>query len=77
MQKHIRKCTKKAIFVAPQRENYRINQKSVRNSKTLLQIIKKESGNSFPEIENMSLKMDSMLVTSPQLRIPTISLILC
>jgi hypothetical protein len=35
-------------------------------SKTLWQIIKKESGNSFTEIEDISLKMDSMLVANPQ-----------
>jgi hypothetical protein len=57
---------KKLISVARERENDRIIQKSVRNSKTLWQIIKKESGNSFPEIENIYLKMDSMLVTNPQ-----------
>jgi hypothetical protein len=57
---------KKSNFCCSSRENDKTIKKSVRNSKTLWQIIKKEPGNSFPEIENISLKMDSMLVTNPQ-----------
>jgi hypothetical protein len=57
---------RKVISVARQRENDRIIQRSDKNSKTLWQIIKRESGNSFTEIENISLKMDSMLVANPQ-----------
>jgi hypothetical protein len=57
---------RKVNSVARQRENDRIIERSDKNSKTLWKIIKKESGNSFTEIENISLKMDSMLVANPQ-----------
>jgi hypothetical protein len=57
---------RKVISVACQRENDRIIQRSDKNSKTLWLIIKKESGNSFIDIEHISLKMDSMLVANPQ-----------
>jgi hypothetical protein len=42
------------------KRKYRIIQRSVKNSNTPWQIIKKESGNSFIEIENTSLEMDSV-----------------
>jgi hypothetical protein len=64
--KKYQRIYRKVISVARQRENDRIIQRSINNSKTLWQIIKKESGNSFIEIENISLETDSVLVTNPQ-----------
>jgi hypothetical protein len=57
---------KNVISVARQRGNDRIIQRSVKNPKPLWQIIKKDSGNSSTETENISLNMDSMSVTNPQ-----------
>jgi hypothetical protein len=63
--KKYQRIYRKVISVARQRENDQIIQRSINNSKTLWQIIK-ESGNSFTEIENISLEIDSVLVTNPQ-----------
>jgi hypothetical protein len=62
---------KEVIYVARRRENDRIIQKSIGNSKTLWQIIKKESGNSFPEIENL-FKNGLRVSSKPTGCIPTI-----
>jgi hypothetical protein len=64
--KKYQKIYKKVISVARQSENDRIVKRSVKNTKTLWQIIKKESGNSFTEIENISLEIDSELVMDQQ-----------
>lgn len=64
--KKYQRIYKKVISVARRRENDQIIKRSVKNSKTLWQIIKKESGNNFTEIENSSLEIESKLVTNPQ-----------
>jgi hypothetical protein len=61
-----KKIYRKVISVAPQRDNDRIIKWSVNKSKTLWQIIKKETANSHIEIENISLQKDSNLVIDPQ-----------
>jgi hypothetical protein len=53
-----KKICKKVICVARQRENDGIIKRSVNKSKTLWQIIKKETANSHNEIENISLQID-------------------
>jgi hypothetical protein len=64
--KKYQKIYRKVISVACQRENYRIIQRSNNNSKTLWQVIKKESGNSLIAQNNISLEIDSVQVTNPQ-----------
>jgi hypothetical protein len=66
--KYIKKYQKiytKVISVARQRDNDRIIKRSVNKSKTLWQIIKKETANSHNEIENISLQIDLKLVIDP------------
>jgi hypothetical protein len=57
---------RKVISVARQRENDRVIKRSVNKSKTLWQIIKKETANSHNEIDNILLQIDSKLVVDPQ-----------
>jgi hypothetical protein len=64
--KKYQKIYRKEISVAHQRENGRIIKRSVNKSKTLWQIIEKETANSHNEIENVSLQIDSKLVIDPQ-----------